>query len=318
MIDSSTQRELLEQLQSVRARVGEKVGPDLLEEAKRLRVVSFPNKLIVSEHLFADGYAIEKVFLVSGQTPGQFSPWEKSDIIFNWQDLTINPIDPTSYIDASCIEATDKRRLTKNVCTINFGCNDISKRKIARVHEEALGYPLDVDPLTYSGKAVRKSDMNATHNGQIVECPIEPRELSNSNVYCVLIDNTEDGYAVDFRVVYMKGLLNFFYEKRRPIETRFSNTNSSVSMRKLREEFSDSEISKIASFCRWLGADYGELDILRDKISGTIYAIDFAKTPAGPPNGLPKVSIVDAIEQMSVAYLKNVVGPFLSARSATR
>jgi hypothetical protein len=44
MIDNSTHGELLEQLQSVRARVGEKVGPDLFEEAKRLRVVSFPNK----------------------------------------------------------------------------------------------------------------------------------------------------------------------------------------------------------------------------------------------------------------------------------
>jgi hypothetical protein len=314
MADSPAHGSLLE---TIRSRVATEVGSQLFDEARRLRVVSFPNKLFVAHDLFAGGYAIEKVFLVSGQTPVQFTPWEQSDIIFNWQDLTINPIDPISYIETSYIEATGKSGLTSNVCTVNFSCNDIRKRKIAQLHDEALGYPLDVDPLTYSGKAVCKSDMNSTHDGRVVDCPIEPRGLRNDKVYSVLIDNAEDGYAIDFRVVFIKGLLDFFYEKRRPIETRFSNTNSSVSMRRLREEFSDDEIARIESFCRTLGADYGELDILRDKVSGKIYAIDFAKTPAGPPNGLPKASAVDAIEQMSVAYLTNVVGPFLSARNAT-
>jgi hypothetical protein len=315
MVDSPTHESLLE---TIRSRVATQVGSQLLAEARRLRVVSFPNKLFAAQDLFVGGYAIEKVFLVSGQTPAQFTPWEQSDIIFNWQDLTFNPIDPTSYIETSYIEATGKSGLTsRNVCTVNFSCNDIRKRKIARLHDEVLGYPLDVDPLTYLGKAVCKSDMNATHDGRIVDCPIEPQRLRNDKVYSVLIDNAEDGYAIDFRVVFIKGLLDFFYEKRRPIETRFSNTNSSVSKRRLREEFSDDEITKISSFCRTLGADYGELDILRDRVSGKIYAIDFAKTPAGPPNGLPKASAVDAIEQMSVAYLKNIVGPFLSACIAT-
>ncbi len=316
MADSSTH---VEYLQSVRSRLAAEVGPQLLDEAKRLRVVSFPNKLHVAEHLFVGGYVIEKIFLVVGQSPRQFSPWEQSDIIFNWQDLTTSLIDPTSYIDASCIEATGKRTLTRNnVCTINFWCNDISKRRIGRAHDEIFAYPLDIDPLSFSGKAVCKSDMNSAHNGRVVECPIDPRELDLDGVYSVLVDNTEDGYAVDFRVVYIKGLLDFFYEKRRPIQERFSNSNSSVSMRKLREEFTEDEISKIASFCRWLGADYGELDILRDKVSRRIYAIDFAKTPSGPPSGLPKSSVVKAIEQMSIAYLKNIVSPFLGARRTIR
>jgi hypothetical protein len=128
-------------------------------------------------------------------------------------------------------------------------------------------------------------------------------------VYSVLIDNTKDDFAVDFRVIYINGLVDFFYQKRRPISSRFSNINSDVVLRRTKDEFSNEEISQIERFCKRLGADYGELDVLRDARNNKIYIVDFAKTPAGPPNGLPKKMAIEAIEEMSVALCKNVLAP---------
>jgi hypothetical protein len=49
--------------------------------------------------------------------------------------------------------------------------------------------------------------------------------------------NTDGFFAVDFRLTYIKGLVPFFYEKKRPTGSRFSNTNSSVALRRLEDEF---------------------------------------------------------------------------------
>ena len=35
-------------------------------------------------------------------------------------------------------------------------------------------------------------------------------------------------------------------------------------------------------FCRAAGADYAELDVLRDRKNGRIYAVDLNQTPTGP------------------------------------
>ena len=45
---------------------------------------------------------------------------------------------------------------------INDRIDDISKTHVAKVFQEVFGYGVDIDPLTYQGKAVQKSDINAT------------------------------------------------------------------------------------------------------------------------------------------------------------
>jgi hypothetical protein len=50
-------------------------------------------------------------------------------------------------------------------------------------------------------------------------------------------------------------------------------------------------------------------NVLRDANTRRIYVVDFAKTPAGPPNHLPKGLAAKAIEEISVAFSKNVLAP---------
>jgi hypothetical protein len=56
---------------------------------------------------------------------------------------------------------------------INFGCNDISKTRVAAAFEIASGDSLSVDPLTFRGRMVEKSEANAAHDGRVIEGPMD-------------------------------------------------------------------------------------------------------------------------------------------------
>ena len=286
--------------------VSRRVGSDLYRRIGRLDLVAFPNQLRVADSLWQDTYAIEKILLVCGLTPQQFDPRRKYDICLNWQDLTRSVVDTRDYVRRS-FSKTRAQTIEDPCVELNFDCNDISKTVMGRINRDVFGYDLDIDPLEFMGRAVCKSDDNATHDGRIMDCPIKKSDLQTGVVYNVLVDNTDGDFVVDLRVIYIKGLVDFFYEKRRPLGERFSNTNSIVSMRELRDEFSDSEVRAIEKFCVLLGADYGELDVLRDKKTRRVYIVDFAKTPFGPPNGLPKAMIAEAVERMGIAFVENVL-----------
>lgn len=51
--------------------------------------------------------------------------------------------------------------------------------------------------------------------------------------------------------------------------------------------FADAEQGALLEFCARIGLDYGELDVLRDNDSGTIYVVDANRTPIRP-RGLTK------------------------------
>lgn len=170
-----------------------------------------------------------------------------------------------------------------------------------------LNKTLNIDPTKHEGLAAKKSDQNGKHDGEMITPPITREEMDPTCVYSVLIDNIHEGYATDYRLIYINGILVFFYEKKRPVNQRFSNKNELTKLRSTQGEFTTEEISLIDLFCQKLGADYGEPDVLRDKSSGEFFIVDFAKTPAGPPNGLSSREALTAIEKMSIAFINNLL-----------
>jgi len=270
-----------------------------------IKFVVFPNGLTNVHNLLASGYAIEKILKVCGIKVRQFNPWARFDYILNWQDVTVNSIDSKNYIQESCIYTKKDKYSTQGF--VNFECFDISKKKIGATNFKIFGYDLDVNPCTHHGYAVCKSNENATHDGEIITCPVAADQVDSSKVYNIVVDNTHEGEVVDFRVPYINGVTKFIYEKRRPLQSRFSNDNTETILRESSDVFSVNEIKLIESFVEELGANYGELDVLRDKGTGKIYIVDFAKTPAGPPNGLSKKDSYKAIEMMSDAFIKNII-----------
>lgn len=187
----------------------------------------------------------------------------------------------------------------------NLGCYDIRKSAVARHFKEIFGYNLDVDPTTWVGPAVEKSEANGKHDGRIVQCPLEtPRP---DRVYQHLIDNTFDGQEfVDIRTPIVGGKIPFVYLKRRLRDTRFSNDNHRVDIVDPDAMLSRDEQTKIAEFAKSMALDFGGLDVLRNRQDGKIYIVDVNKTDMGPPSALSGKGKLRAIRGLSSAFAQMV------------
>lgn len=217
------------------------------------------------------------------------NPNANYDFAFFWDDKTFSD---------------EKTLPTTNTKNINRNCTDISKQKVEKVFKEVFNYDLSVDPTTYFGKCVIKSNENAQHDGQIINCPVN--QLKGNVVYQKVIDNTfDENYVVDLRVSILGNNIPLVYYKFKTHEKRFTNDVSRAELHKTENVLSDEEINNILAFAKEMRLDYGELDVLRNKEDEKIYIVDVNKTPWGPPATLPKEDCAIAIKKMSAAFERN-------------
>ena len=163
---------------------------------------------------------------------------------------------------------------------LNAACTDIGKDHVARIFAEVFGYDLSIDPLTWQGRAVAKSICNFRHDGRIIDCPVE--RIDPEMAYQKLIDTAEDGRVVDLRTSIVGTRIPNVMLMTRPAATRFANMVATVTPIATEKAFSAAEQALILQFCRRLGLDLGELDILRDRADGRLYIVDANKTSASP------------------------------------
>ncbi|WP_417198003.1 hypothetical protein [Bizionia sp.] len=168
---------------------------------------------------------------------------------------------------------------------------------------DAFGYDLGVDPTIYQGSVVKKSRVQARHDGEIINCPIKLEEVDDKFSYSKLIDNSLNDFIVDIRAVIFDGEIPFCYIKFRPKETRFSNVNSKVFLVSPSDVLSKSEIRLVLDFANKMLLEVGEVDILRDNFSRDIYIVDANNTPSGPPNGLSSQESTLAIRILSDKFV---------------
>lgn len=184
---------------------------------------------------------------------------------------------------------------------LNVQCMDISKQRVERMHQSTFGYGMHVDAKSYVGRAVQKSDGNAVHDGRYIQCPLD--NIQEGDVYQRVIDNSiSEDEVVDYRVPVMNGKPVLVYRKFKRMEVRFTNEVTRSELSDLYDVFSGQELEQITAFTRAMGADFCELDILRDKQDGRIYIIDLNKTPYGPPAGLSKTETKRAVQLLSEAF----------------
>ena len=192
-------------------------------------------------------------------------------------DLAIAFNDTTSF-------PLDERLLSlkKNGRVLNGHCTDISKSRVEDIFESVFGYGIKVDPRTYVGKCLKKSDSNATHDGMVIECPKEPER---GFVYQKLIDNTDDGKEYyDMRVFIVGATIPFVFKKiRNPNPALRFGISIDNKIGETRDVLSAGEVETILKFTHTCGLDFGELDVLRDRTDGKIYVVD-ANNTAGCPH----------------------------------
>ncbi len=179
----------------------------------------------------------------------------------------------------------DLSRSKRHVRTVNFNCRDISKSTVAQAFERVSGYPLAVDPTTYDGQIVDKSEINAAHDGRVMQGPFA-REEGRS--YQKLINNEIDGGLVmDLRTCIVGGEPAIVFRKRRPLERRFLNENVEVDWVRPDDVYSPAEIDMLRRFASEIRLDWGGVDVLRNKDDGRLYVVDANKTDMGPPVAMP-------------------------------
>lgn len=179
---------------------------------------------------------------------------------------------------------------------LNRDLIDISKPHVDATAAQILGYSIVIDPQKHDGKAVRKSEANAAHDGAIIECPC-PRE--RGYVYQRLVDAVNGEFAVEYRLIVCGALMPLALLKKRPPQDRFRNVNTEVTLVPIESILTPEEIALITLFTVKIGMAYGELDVLRDVGSQQIYVIDANRTPSGPSRPLPLDQMADILIVMA-------------------
>lgn len=200
--------------------------------------------------------------------------------------ITTNPLaspDAIVYWDFSTIRPRGQAVVNLHpLPVINANCIDVSKEHVDRTFAEVFGYDIRVDPRVHSGPCVRKSNENALHDVMIIACPIP--NVETGYVYQRLIDSAVDnGLVEQIRVPVFGELIPLVYRKLRDERDRFANRALIAHCCETLEVLTAKEVRLILTFCRKLGLDYGELDVLRDRNEGRIYVVDANPTPWGPP-----------------------------------
>ena len=177
---------------------------------------------------------------------------------------------------------------------INAGCLDVGKDNIERVHRSVFGYGMAVDPREHDGIYVRKSIGQAAKDGTVMHEPCNPEP---GFVYQRLIDcEAHRGLYEDIRVPIVDGrCLADCMVRLRPAETRFGHMPDVSDLRAaggaafavanvipVELVLSAAEVRDAERFAREVGLDFGELDVLRDKLDGRIYLIDVNNVVNGP------------------------------------
>lgn len=211
-----------------------------------------------------------------------------ADVVMQFEDKTLSPNDPPLG-------------LKPGAQLINFGCDDVTKTRVAEVFAQAFGYPLALDPVRHDGDAVEKSEINGAHDGRIVHCPTTPL---TGRTYQRVIDNRgiDMDHVDDLRTCTVNYKPVVVFIKRRPATKRFQNTNSEVLMRAPEQLFSDAELAKIGAFLRGMGMNWGAIDVLRDRNDGKLYIVDANKTDMGPPIALPLADKMAATRKLAAAF----------------
>lgn len=216
--------------------------------------------------------------------PHSAPPWYNIWLVSQISDLKItsdvNTAD-TIFVFEDETYSSSARRLTQNQRqrALNHRIEDISKTHVGTVFEKVFGYSLTVDPLTYEGEAVCKSDLNGTHDGKIVACPIPAQDLEEGAIYQRFIDSANDGErSEDLRTAIVKGAIPTVFHKFKALDARFGTSYLHTDVRAANEVFTSDEQSLIAEFCREIGLDFGCIDIMRDIKDDRIYIVDVNKT----------------------------------------
>ena len=203
---------------------------------------------------------------------------------------------------------TDKMfDFTKELRFLNYFLVNTSKDFVAKSMEEHFGYTFKINPRTFNGYCIAKHNGNGTKSCFFLKCPINADEVFHDHCYQKIINysNKSDSSTLyELRVPIFKNIIPFTFFKTRNKGLRFTSKNRSMEIVPAMAHLSEQECQDIIMYCRRIGLEYGEIDILRSDDDGRIYIIDVNNTPWWPPNKLSDVDRNISLNMMWNAWIQ--------------
>jgi hypothetical protein len=203
---------------------------------------------------------------------------------------------------------TDKTfDFTKELRFLNYFLVNTSKEFVAKSMEEHFGYTFKINPRTFNGYCIAKHNGNGTKSCFFLKCPINADEVFHDHCYQKIINysNKSDSSTLyELRVPIFKNIIPFTFFKTRNKGLRFTSKNRSMEIVPATAHLSEQECQDIIMYCRRIGLEYGEIDILRSDDDGKIYIIDVNNTPWWPPNKLGDIDRNIALNMMWNALIQ--------------
>ncbi|MEP1230680.1 MAG: hypothetical protein ABJG88_08395, partial [Litorimonas sp.] len=168
-------------------------------------------------------------------------------------------------------------------------------------------YDIAIDPLTFTGRAVEKSDENGTHDGRIITCPIPKTDVKDGYCYQRFIDSSFSGdTSEDLRIACVFGKVGAVFHKHKAFDKIFSTSYLNTTVHLAQDRFSENELTLIETFCQAMGLDFGSIDVMRDKVDGKIYIVDVNKT-CMPVLSLPTKEQLRSLKMIAKVFEKGLL-----------
>jgi len=199
------------------------------------------------------------------------------------------------------------KNFSKKLRMINFFLVDTGKNFVGRTVQEHFGYTFTVNPKTFNGYCIAKHNGNGTKSCFFLKCPIDADEIFMDHSYQKIINfssKTNKDILYELRIPIFGNIIPFVFFKTRNRGLRFTSKNKSMEICPVLEHLSVYECNQIISYCRKIGFECGEIDILRSDEDGKIYIIDINNTAWWPPNKLFEVKRNIALNLMWNSWLE--------------
>ena len=196
----------------------------------------------------------------------------------------------------------------KKIKLINLFLVDTAKGFVAESFENHFGYGYKVDPTTFKGYCISKHNGNGTKSCFFLKCPIEANDIFKDHSYQQIIDYTDKkdpNTLYELRIPIVGGIIPCVLFKTRNRGLRFTSKNRSIQIVNPLKYLTEEECHKIITYCRYIGLEMGEIDVLRSHEDGQIYIIDVNNTSWWPPNKLGDVDRNIVLNLMWNAFLES-------------
>jgi hypothetical protein len=196
----------------------------------------------------------------------------------------------------------------KKIKLINLFLVDTAKGFVAESFEQHFKYGYKVDPTTFNGYCISKHNGNGTKSCFFLKCPIEANDIFKDHSYQKIIDYTDKkdpNTLYELRIPIVGGIIPCVLFKTRNRGLRFTSKNRSIQIVNPLKYLTEEECNKIITYCRYIGLELGEIDVLRSHEDGRIYIIDVNNTSWWPPNKLGDVDRNIVLNLMWNAFLES-------------